>query len=103
MSAAYLRQKGIGSGCSSCYIILEGEQDVLEALSTGAGHAHIAGPPCGPFAAAGRQRRFEEARAKPFFAAIFTVIKTQPLVSRMGNALSLFYVVFYLQSHLQVH
>ena len=39
MSAAHLGQKGIGSGPSSCYIKLEGEQDVLGALLTGAGHA----------------------------------------------------------------
>ena len=40
MSAAHLGQKGIGSGPSSCYIKLEGEQDVLGALLTGASHAH---------------------------------------------------------------
>ena len=39
MSAAHLWQKGIGSGPSSCYIKLEGEQDVLGALLTGASHA----------------------------------------------------------------
>ena len=38
MSAAHLTQKGIGSGPSSCYIILEGEQDVLWAPLSGASH-----------------------------------------------------------------
>ena len=39
MSAAHLGQKGIGSGPSSCYIKLEGEQDVPGALLAEAGHA----------------------------------------------------------------
>jgi len=38
MSAAHLTQKGIGSGPSACYIILEGEQNVLWARLPGASH-----------------------------------------------------------------
>ena len=71
-------KKGIASGDTSCYIILEGEQDVLGALPAGASHAHIAGPPCGPSTAAGRQRRFEISRTKIFSAAILTESKRNP-------------------------
>ena len=92
MSAAHLQKKGIGSGDSSCYIILEGEQDALGAPPTGVGHAHIAGPPpCGPVTAAGKLRRVESTRAKPFWAAISTDITTQPSVSIIGNARNQFY------------
>ena len=61
MSAAHLTQKGIGSGPSSCYIILEGEQDVLWAPLTGASHV-----PGNPRLAHTTYKRFRILHARVF-------------------------------------